>query len=239
MNISKVTMTGADDGVNQEDLFRISEKFQFVEWGILLSRNSRGGNRFPSLKWMNRLEALDKDFYDFEMQYSGHLCGGFVREFLMGDTSFVNEIGDIWELFQRIQINTHGVEHNFDKTKLLNAIAQYPEKEFIFQYDNVNKEILDYVVANSEVNVSTLFDLSHGAGVLPEEWPMPIDGIKCGYAGGLSPENIKSQIELIESKVGDTEIWIDMETKIRSKNDKLFDLKKVITVLEICEPVCK
>jgi hypothetical protein len=235
MNLSKVTMTGADDSINPEKLFELSAKFPYAEWAILLSRNSRGGNRFPSLKWMNRLAALDNDFFDFEMQYSGHLCGAYVREFLMGNTDFVKEIGDIWDLFQRIQINTHGIKHEYDKVKLLNALAQYPEKEFIFQYDNANKEILDYVVANSEVNVSTLFDLSHGAGVLPEEWPLPIEGIKCGYAGGLSPENVSDQIKLIESKIGDAEIWIDMETKVRSNNDTLFDLTKVESVFETCK----
>ena len=235
MNLSKVTMTGADDSTNPERLFELSAKYPYAEWAILLSRNSKGSNRFPSLKWMNRLTALDSVFFDFEMQYSGHLCGAYVRELLMGNTDFVKEIGDIWELFQRIQINTHGIKHEYDQVKLLNALAQYPEKEFIFQYDNANKEILDYVVANSEVNVSTLFDLSHGAGVLPEEWPLPIEGVKCGYAGGLSPENVEAQIKLIESKIGDAEIWIDMETKVRSNNDKLFDLAKVETVFEICK----
>lgn len=236
INLSKVTLTGADDSVNPEDLFKISKEYPFVEWGILLSRNSRGNNRFPSLKWNNRLESLDSEHYEFEMQYAGHLCGSFVKELLMGNTKFVSEIGDVWELFQRIQINTHGIKHQYNEIGLLNALAQYPEKEFIFQYDNANKEILDYVISESEVNISTLFDLSHGAGVLPEEWPLPIEGIKCGYAGGLSPENVESQILRIKDKIGDVEIWIDMETHLRINNDKKFDLSRCEEVLKICEP---
>lgn len=235
MKLSKVTMTGADDSTKQESLFELSAKYPYAEWAILLSRNSAGRNRFPSLNWMNRLSELDSDFYDFEMQYAGHLCGSYVREFLMGNTGFIKEIGDIWELFQRIQINTHGIGHEYDKKGLLNVLAKYPEKEFIFQYDNANKEILDYVVANSSASVSALFDLSHGAGILPEEWPLPIDGVKCGYAGGLSPDNVNEQIKLIESKIDDAEIWIDMETKVRSNNDKLFDLTKVESVFETCK----
>lgn len=235
MKLSKVTTTGADDSTKQENLFELSAKYPYAEWAILLSRNSTGRNRFPSLSWMNRLAELSNHFFDFEMQYSGHLCGSYVREFLMGNTDFVKEIGDIWKLFQRIQINTHGIRHEYDEVKLLNALAQYPEKEFILQYDNANKEILDCAIANSDTSISALFDLSHGAGVLPHEWPLPIDGVKCGYAGGLSPDNVEAQIKLIESKVGDAEIWIDMETKVRSNNDKLFDLTKVESVFETCK----
>ena len=239
MKLSKVTMTGADDTTKQESLFELSAKYPYAEWAILLSRNSIGRNRFPSLKWMNRLAELDNNFFDFEMQYSGHLCGAYVNEFLMGNTDFVKEIGEIWGLFQRIQINTHGIRHEYDEMNLLNALAQYPEKEFIFQYDNSNKEILDHVVANSDTSISALFDLSHGAGVLPKEWPIPINGVKCGYAGGLSPENIEEQIKLIESKVGDAEIWVDMETKVRSNNDMIFDLTKVESVFKTCKHYIK
>jgi hypothetical protein len=97
----------------------------------------------------------------------------------------------------------------------------------------VNKPILDYAIAEG-VNCSTLFDMSHGAGVLPKEWLVPVDGVRCGYAGGLSPENVVEQIKLIESKVGDYELWIDMETQIRSNADQQFDLAKVVSVLESC-----
>ena len=84
------------------------------------------------------------------------------------------------------------------------------------------------------MDCSTLFDMSHGAGILPKEWLAPIDGVRCGYAGGLSPENVVSQIKLIESKVGNYELWIDMETQIRSNADQQFDLGKVVAVLESC-----
>ena len=85
-NINRVTLTGADNSIEPQQLFELSEKYPFVEWGILLSRNSMGSKRFPSLKWMNRLESLDKDYFNQEILYSGHLCGSFVKELLMGET---------------------------------------------------------------------------------------------------------------------------------------------------------
>ena len=86
-------------------------------------------------------------------------------------------------------------------------------------------------------NISALFDLSHGTGVLPDQWPATLNFVKCGYAGGLSPENLELQIKAIERIVGDTPIWIDMETHVRSNMDAQFDLSKVRTCLEISSRV--
>ena len=47
------------------------------------------------------------------------------------------------------------------------------------------------------------------------------------------PDNIEEQIKLIEEKAGETNIWIDMETHIRSNNDALFDVYKVEKCLDI------
>ncbi len=116
-------------------------------------------------------------------------------------------------------------------------LAVYQEKEFIFQYDNVNTVFVD-LAKQAKVNFSALFDLSHGIGILPSEWPNLLDGVKCGYAGGLSPENLEEQIKRIEEKAGDTEIWIDMETHVRSNYDMLFDLQKVRQCLDIAVKVC-
>ncbi len=230
MKITKVTMTGADDSINPEQLFEITRKYPFVEWGILVSRNSQGNNRFPSKDWMNKLASLDKN----QLSLSCHLCGTYVKEILMGSTRFIAELGDIWKHISRVQINTHGVPHQYDKQGLIQVLKEHSNIEFIFQYDVVNKQIVEAVSPECK-NISALFDLSHGAGVLPKEWVEPLEGIKCGYAGGLSPQNVDGQIKLIEKKVGDNEIWIDMETKIRSNNDLLFDIVKVLSVLEICK----
>lgn len=232
MVIKKVTMTGADDSIRPIELFEIANNYPFVEWGILASRNSQGLNRFPSLNWMNELNTLYKDS-EQKINLSLHLCGAYVREILNGDISFINEIGEIWNQFKRVQINTHGIKHKYELKLLRNVIMSNPTKEFIFQYDNKNKEILDAIADLN--NICTLFDMSHGAGVLPKNWLEPIEGIRCGYAGGLSPDNIIEQINLISEKVNNQEIWIDMETMVRSNNDQLFDLNKVKVVLNKCQ----
>lgn len=166
------------------------------------------------------------------MKLSAHLCGGYTRSILMGVPDVHFDLGYGWNMFSRVQINTHGVKHRFDAVDLVKCLNKFPEREFIFQFDNVNGAILNTAIENG-VNCSTLFDLSHGAGVLPDRWPRPLASVKCGYAGGISPDNIEEQIRLIEQTVGDVEVWIDMETHVRSNNDWLFDLDKVEKCLSI------
>ena len=57
MNLTKVTITGADDSVRVEDLLEINERFPFVEFGILVSKRTGGQAvpRFPSAEWMKGL----------------------------------------------------------------------------------------------------------------------------------------------------------------------------------------
>ena len=80
-----------------------------------------------------------------------------------------------------------------------------------------------------------LFDLSGGAGTLPKKWPQARN-FYCGYAGGLSLDNLSEQLKLIEKSVGDRTIWIDVETHIRSEDNKVFDLEKAERFLEIAKP---
>jgi len=224
--ITKVTITGADDSIKPEQLIYFTHKYPFVEWGILVSRDNYGTARFPSTKWMSELCRLN-------LPISLHLCGRYVRDFLKGDYYFTDEIDFILNAAKRVQINTHSINHSVYGENINEYLSFNQDKEFIFQYDNVNTYLLCYLLGKKARNFSTLFDLSGGKGVLPSHWPKPIEGIKCGYAGGISPDNIDNQINKIESIVGLTNIWIDMETHVRSNNDQLFDLTKVDKCLKI------
>lgn len=225
--INKVTITGADDSIRPEELVHLTEEFSFVEWGILVSRKNFGTHRFPSKDWLDKLLQFP------EQQLSAHLCGAYVREFLKGNFGFKDELSTLFDSVKRIQINTHGEPHEWNARPIFDFITAHPKKEFIFQYDNVNTDLFEVLAKDGLTNISALYDLSHGAGLLPQQWPKPLSFAKCGYAGGLSPENLESQILAIESIVGNTEIWIDMETHVRSNMDSLFDTAKVRKCLEI------
>lgn len=238
MKLDRVTITGADDSVRPEDLLALSTDFPYVEWGILVSKTSMGFRRFPSESWL-------LDFRSFarrhpRLQASMHICGRWLRSMLLGETP--QELWTIFDCFQRAQLNFHaeGIEWKIDRFRnVLTAFSDQGQKEFIFQIDgNRGEQLLRETVSAKDFEVSCvpLFDLSHGAGVLPEGWPKPIAESYHGYAGGLGPDNLQEQIPLIAKAAGECRFWIDMESRVRSDEDSQFDLAKVRRCLEITQP---
>jgi len=221
-----VTATGADDKTDVNELVRLQKDFPFAEFGILVG-SSVPKSRFPSYEWIESLTGLN-------LNLSLHLCNIFVDDILQGDPFFItNELSKIWHLFNRVQINTHGERHGVALPKLAELISIFPEKEFIFQYDGVHNDVLESLKDKGIKNISALFDLSHGAGVLPDKWPNKLDGIKCGYAGGLSAVNAVDQLKHIYNIAGNREadFWIDAETYLRynsSQGVSLFDTKVMV-----------
>ena len=228
--IDTVTVTGASDDTSLEDMVAIQKEYPYVEWGILLSRNQAGRQwRFPSYTWINHLLASP---LETELTLSGHLCGSLVKDLLLG-----NLTDDLCNIFLggfgRIQINTHGIKHKYDLDKFHRIIGENKAIQWIFQNDNIHTELIAKTKEAGIWNISALYDLSHGAGVLPDKWDDPLDGIYTGYAGGLSPDNLGTELLKLDEVVGDTKVWIDAETHLRSKDDQIFDLNKVKQFLEI------
>jgi hypothetical protein len=225
MKIDRVAMTGADDSIQPEDLLEINAAYPEVEWAILLSKNSVGFRRFPSFKWIERLKDASKGV---PIRLSGHLCGSWVRDLLLAKPTVLNEQPGLLDMFQRVQLNFHAYDHEYDKD-FLKVLPS--DKQYIFQIDNVNDSVFKFAL-DSGLNAVPLFDVSGGAGIVPDKWPTPIDSVYCGYAGGLGPDSMTTQLELI-SKVATQTIWIDMERRIRSEDDETFLLGKVKICLDL------
>lgn len=249
MKLDRVTLTGADDSVSVDDILKISREFPFVEWGILVHKATNCGHasdwspRYPSLNWINELQVKT----DTNVMLSLHVCGSWIRELLVGQNCIP---ASLLSGFQRIQLNFHA-----ERTTCLPSVfymALEPisrDRQIIFQIDgnggNEHMEALwdwcDH--SNGYIDSVALFDVSCGAGVVPEEWPMPKfmlndqDYDYHGYAGGLGPDNVLDELKRIEQAAGDCRIWIDMETKIRSNFDSQFDLNKCRMVLMQIAPL--
>lgn len=229
--LTKVTITGADDNTNLEDLLRLSRAFPFVEWGILVSLNSEGSSRFPSRKWIEEFSAWAKTY---KWNVSTHVCGTWVRQMLVGELNWM-DLPDVIHITQRIQINTHAQPHT-STTGLIRSLSEaraiaINELGFIFQWDGINDHLI-YAPLAYGLKVSALFDTSHGAGKLPGSWQKPAKEFPCGYAGGLGPENITEQLLLIEKAAGKKDYWVDMEGRVRT--DGNLDASKVEKVLQAC-----
>lgn len=262
--ITRVTITGADRSIHPEQLAQFSEKYPFVEWGILASRKQMDSPRFPGPAWLIELARVkyefDRQHFKQRMNLSLHLCGAYVREVFRGNYDFMHELPI--NLFDRIQLNTHGEPHEWDVVGVERIMGELlPEKEFIFQYDNVNTDLLEIIAKRDKVkNFSALYDLSHGAGILPKQWPAPLAYCKTGYAGGLGPMNLDTEMQKIltvvksspyrnveKDKNGDliiteteAKVWIDMETHVRSGQSlEKFDPENVHDALKIAEKYMK
>lgn len=233
--LSKVTVTGADDFTPYEKMVEIQEQFPFVEFAILVKsidkthtyasgHQTAFSYRFPSIVWLNGLNLYSK-----KLNLAVHLCGNAVHEFLEYGTIENSAPHVNLNAFGRIQINTHGELHKYDIAKLSGAIKLFREKQFIFQLDKVNEHIMNETMDNGCENISGLYDMSHGTGILADEWRKPNErGIFTGYAGGLSPENVKEQLSKIENITSNT--WIDAETHLR--RDQIFHIPSVVQFLE-------
>lgn len=231
MRLDRVTITGADDRTPASALFTLSERFPFVEWGILLSRSSAGGRRFPSIGWIERLLALDGSA---SLKLSGHLCGSWVKELCRGRRTFDHEEPSIARGFQRVQLNFHAIAHTVDAPPFVDCLRTWGVGEYIFQLDDVNNAILARA-QSAGVQAVPLFDLSGGAGILPSAWPRP-SAEYCGYAGGLSPDNLEEQLARIGDAAGESRVWIDVETHVRTPDNAQLDLARVERFLEIAAP---
>jgi len=246
MRLDRVTITGADDSIIPNDLLKLSRQYRFVEWGILASASvgpDAGSFRFPSAPWIAELIGVARRVGNISL--SLHLCGRWVRELLVGDVHIPELL--LAPEFQRIQLNFHAERTPCKAPEFFNAMLSLGKRQYIFQIDgakgNAHLESL-YGENNGDQTVDAvpLFDISGGAGILPTEWPKPQymdDDTTCcyhGYAGGLGPDNLEQQIPLIGAAAGETPIWIDMETRVRSSDDSRFDLDKVARCLEIAKP---
>jgi len=222
MKLKYVAITGADDGVSVEDLNAVARDFPFVEWALLLMPERTGQNRFPSKKWLK----------DFAGHYKGahkamHLCGSAFLGFIENKPGILETMKG----FRRIQLNLEfgDVDGKYDPKKLIAQIKTHPDFEFVIQYTEKRRDLL--ATLRQIPNHAILFDGSAGRGVSPQQWPAPLAGHFCGYAGGLRPENVLENIEKIAQVAGDYETWIDMESGVRT--DDRFDLAKVRQVLSL------
>jgi len=220
MNLKRVTITGADDQVDPQALIELSAEFPFVEWAFLVSKSKVGSPRYPK-GWLRIIERLHG-----KSKTAVHLCGEIARAALSGDV----DLTYVWH-YSRVQLNGFSA-YRLPGLRIANG---HPEIEFILQCSNI--DALDHAgeLAELHPNVSALWDMSGGKGVECVFWPSSRPGLRLGYAGGITPDNVEQLLSRPLSHIDPIkETWIDMESGVRT--DDCFDIEKVRRVLELAAP---
>lgn len=228
-NIVAASFTGAEDSVDPAELARVSARWPQAEWAVLILDEREGSGRNPSQAW--RLLFLDA--LEGRGRTAAHLCGVSAFERLLS--------GGPWpELarYGRVQANINARSAHFGKEQVFEVwrrLAADSGGLIIQLHAGVEAWAAEFLAkAEPGARVEALFDESKGRGALPVAWRESLPGIPCGYAGGLSPENVAAQMPAIARAARALGCWIDMETGVRT--GERFDLAKCVQVLERARP---
>jgi len=230
--LTHVTITGVDAFTDLATLSKISHEFPFVEWGVLLSKSKAGiENRFPNEVYIDKL-------LEHKLNFACHICGELAYDFILGGSEFISRYARWVMSFKRLQLNVANVIDHADRNAVLKTIKELKNMpRIIIQTRSVVPLWWPTDLMNC---VDFLYDCSGGRGMLPSAWPSielwpenePLPNY--GYAGGLSPDNLESQLVLMEKASGSQSVWIDVESGVRT-ND-ILDLDKVRRFLTIAKP---
>lgn len=240
--IDRITFTGIDHTVSYEDISRFLMDNPIVEFGVLFHQKD-GRSRYPNKEWRmglyDHLNGISNSNLSLEpWNLSAHLCGDYVDEFW--DSRFISEELD---LFKRVQLNVNFSRLSIlGQTCLINKVhSGYPlrpreNESIITQHNDNNKLLTEFLCQESLKHHHVLFDASGGRGTIIERFPPNIPNRYCGFAGGITPENVETIVTNlltkgeISSKDTPTNIWIDMESGVRT--DSKFDLDKCRQVVQ-------
>ena len=178
--MTTVTISGADDVVPIDRMVELSERFPFLEWGILLSESRAGTDRYPSAEWVRALKRQP-------IALSAHLCGAVSKVAASGMVTVAFFAHPEFQ-FQRIQVNGYAVG---GAVKLPNPM--HTDFEYVLQAHDELMVVacaldIEKARARSDTRFSILFDPSGGRGRdWSGRWPRAMPRVRMGYAGGIGP----------------------------------------------------
>jgi hypothetical protein len=218
MRLSHLTLTGADDAVDPAALAQLSTEFPLIEWGLLLSAEYEGRPRFPSGAWREAFFRAAPG-----ARCAAHVCGvgllrAVARQALLGP-------------YGRMQLNFEASRLPAGLLDDLVRARRVGGPVWITQHNEANRGVHGlFDLGTAPPRHAVLFDESGGRGLRPSGWPAALPDIDCGYAGGLGPENLVTELPRIAAAAGRRLTWIDMEGGLRT-GDR-FDLARARAVCE-------
>ena len=207
-----ITFTGLDERTDLEEVARLADEFDCVEFGVLFSPRKQGRHpRYPGLNVQRQIIDLPA-----RVSLAAHLCGAYAR-----DVESWPLLGEVMPRLDAVQVNN--LSPDLDA---LFRVRQRGDVPFILP--------TRAACFPADQRFSWLHDCSGGRGEVTAEFPQhptgeSHDALIVGFAGGINPDNVLEVIAQINSKqVGP--YWLDMESGVRT--DDWLDLSKVRKVLE-------
>ena len=241
-----ITCSGVNEHITDVGkLFVLAEKYPQIEFGIQVSgkKCSFDSERFQWLREIRRYSSVNR----LPINMALHINQDWVEELCQG--RIVSELVDLLNmrtfnmqlLFKRIQLNFRiGREKspNFDELYQILSSYSISGRRFILSYNYFNAQIINELYEEG-LRFDCLYDASFGEGIIPNSREAPAFAdlnILQGYAGGISPENVKGELNKIADVMPtEREFFIDAEGKLKNSNG-IVSLKKceqyVINALE-------
>lgn len=210
-----ITITGLDERFSPIDALMLCDKYDFLEFGVLMSRNNTGSgvnNRYPSMDYI----SVYQGYAGFGIQLSAHICGEFARDAVYSGnlSNILKFLGSSVDVFNRLQINVGDAlirHHTFECPSCFDSL--------IIQTSKVNFE--HYLAFGSD-NVLALMNDSWGRGLKIDTPYLPESGEYVGYAGGIDESNIIDVISRLDLLCSDDAMyWLDIESSVRTEDDWL------------------
>lgn len=213
-----ITVTGLDESSPLDDIARLAA-LPNAELGFLLTFSPEGRNRYPSMDWLERALPIAAKAGRAAL----HVCGSTARSKIIS-----GELDLLTRHVVRIQINGKVGQPHLDPVLIRQICRAYPNHEIITQHCAGNESLLGV----DEPNHAFLVDASGGRGVAPASWNRPATGARVGFAGGLGPQTLAAQLDVISQVAGQEPFWVDMEGAIRSGED-WFDMGRATECVRI------
>lgn len=241
MNLSFVTISGANEYTNVPDLVQLLDDYPIAEVGIQVS-DEKCAYGSPRFEWIKNL-VYYVNYLNLSVNAALHVNLRWVEALSQG--VIVPELSDLLAyrdtnddyFFKRIQFNFKiGREATEpDKAKLFELIHSFKGRTAILSYNESNADLIKQLYRDGAV-FDCLYDGSFGKGIVPEQRPWPVFcDIVQGYAGGISPDNVSSVLDEIRNSwlqaPTTAGIYIDAQGKLEN-DDQHLDLDKARRYVE-------
>lgn len=191
--MQRITLTGADERTDIDQLVELVNRYPHVELGLLYTSTPEGRNRYPSLRWLLRTAA------ECTGRIAIHVCGQTARKQLMEGS-----LDALTRHAPRVQVNGLLTPQEL-------AACATRVRTVITQHHEGNAALVDVRLPNHAL----LIDSSGGRGISPQAWMPPATHKPVGFAGGMGPDNLRDELDRI-LPVSKYNAWVDMEGKLRT-----------------------